>query len=147
MSTDKNPYTPSEFGGGNLKSAGAYSGANDAVVAAMPLHRAKFWLKLLGIFNVVIGALYCVTIIGAIVGWLPLWIGILLNKAASNLETGVRNNSSGAIQNALSNLATVITFAGVLCLIQLVIFVLYILVFVIMAVAVGIGAASNVGGS
>lgn len=145
MSTDKNPYAPSALSSADGSGIDEYGTSSDAIKVAMPLHRAKFWLKLMGISSIVLGVLYCVTIIGALVGWLPLWIGILLNKAAGNLEEGVRINSPGAIHKAMSNLATVFTIAGVIFMIQLVILALYVVVAIVLVVGAGIGAASSSG--
>ena len=39
------------------------------------------WLKFIGIFFIIYGGLIAITIIGIIIAWLPIWMGILLYSA------------------------------------------------------------------
>ncbi len=50
------------------------------------LIRNSIWLKILGIFLIVYGVIFCVTIIGLLFGWLPIWLGVLLFSSANRLD-------------------------------------------------------------
>jgi hypothetical protein len=106
-----------------------------------PLYDANGWLRLIGWANIVLGAIYCLTIIGAIIGWLPLWIGFLLKNAADKYRRGYQTEDGREIYLGNKDLKTVITIFGVLMLINLVFLALYV-VLVIVALAVGIVGAS-----
>ena len=36
------------------------------------------WLKFLGIILIIAGGLYALTLVGIIIAWLPIWLGILI---------------------------------------------------------------------
>jgi hypothetical protein len=101
----------------------------------LPLYRVKGWLKFLGILNIIAGAFYCITIIGAIIGWLPLWIGVLLYKAAQALQGGVESGDTNQATEGTQKLSTVIVIMGVLAAINVAIILLYFVFIVVMIFA------------
>jgi len=105
-----------------------------------PLCNVSGWLKFLGIVYIILGVIYCITIIGAIVGWLPIWIGALLNGASNELSHGYRLSNERAIRIGMEKLALTVKIVGVLTLIGLVINGLY-LAFIFFAIVAG--AASS----
>ena len=100
-----------------------------------PLVSAKGWLKFMGILNIIWGVLCCITIIGAVFGWLPIWLGVLFNRAANCFGDGYRQQSGTIIREGTRKLGTAVTIMGVLALIGLILSVLYIFVIVIALVA------------
>ena len=128
-----NPYTtPMGTPGSPFPKPGAEAGLDYGAIA--PLCQAAGWLKFLGILNIIAGVIYCLTIVGLIVGWLPIWIGISLNKASSSLESGLARRSPGDIRAGMDSLALVIKIFGVLAIIGIVINVLYIAFFILVLV-------------
>lgn len=111
-------------------------GADLDYSAVAPLCLAAGWLKFLGILNIIAGVLYCLTIVGIIFGWLPIWIGISLNKASASLQMGYARRSQVEIRTGMEALALVVKIFGVLAIIGLVINVLY-FGFIILAVVGG----------
>ena len=105
-----------------------------------PLCNASGWLKLLGVVNIIIGVIYCITIIGLIIGWLPLWIGITLNRASNSLKAGYEQSNRHEIRRGMSSLALVCKIIGVIVIIYLVLLALYFLVLIV-ALLVGVFAA------
>lgn len=51
-----------------------------------PLFDNVIWLQITGIFFLIIGIITCLTIVGLIYGWIPVWLGVLLIQAASLLK-------------------------------------------------------------
>lgn len=140
---EKNPYSSPEQSSPFGTNVAAAPGVLPMDVI-MPLYNAKGWMKLIGIVNIVFGVLYCITIVGAVVGWLPLWIGVLLTKASGHLETGVASSSSHEIGQATSKLGTLFTIFGVLTLIQLIIICLYFVAIIVMVIgAIVAGTAAT----
>ena len=43
-----------------------------------PLYEARGWMKFLGIVMVIAGIFTAITIVGIIIAWLPIWLGVLL---------------------------------------------------------------------
>lgn len=101
--------------------------AGDALTHVMtPIVEAKGWMKLMGIMSIIAGALYCLTIIGAIIGWLPIWMGILLNQASDRLGRG----DVTGYREAMEKMKTWFVISGVLTIIGIVIMALYFLVII-----------------
>jgi len=119
-----NPYSsPINTPGMPFSKAGGGEALSFDAVA--PLCRAAGWLKFLGILNIIAGVIYCLTIVGLIFGWLPIWIGLSLNKASSSLQMGYARRNPSDIRVGMDSLALVIKIFGVLALIGIVINVLY----------------------
>ena len=118
-------------------------GGHLPVGVIMPLANVKGWLKLIGIVQIVLGALYCLTIVGVVIGWLPIWTGVLLTKASASLENP---SSPDHVHEAMSKLGTLFTIAGVMTLIWIVLMALYVL-FIVGMVVLGVGAGAMSGGS
>ena len=51
------------------------SGTVDVRTIIEPLHRAKFWMQLLGVVMILYGVLIALSIVGLIVAWIPIWAG------------------------------------------------------------------------
>jgi len=134
----KNPYTSPAPQFMSAKPVAAMGTPNDML---QPLINARGWLKFLGIYSIVVGAIYCISIVGLIVGWLPIWIGVLLTKAAGNLEAIHRDSTGTSARYACSNIATVFTIIGVLTLIGLLFLLMYI-AFLVLMLVIGIAGAA-----
>ena len=127
----ESPYQPpsqpaKSFGDNNL--AGLFE----------PLYRRRVWMRIIGVLAILGGALYTLSIIGAIFGVPMIFVGIYLMQAASQLEQGMSGNPASLYESA-NKLSLVFQIVGILALISLVITILYILfIFVVL----GIGAFS-----
>ena len=95
--------------------------------------RAAMW----GLF--IIGGIYCITIVGAIIGWVPIWMGLCLNRAADGIEHGYRSGDPTSVMKATTNLGTFFKIIGVITIIYFVIMGLY-LGLVLFAIVMGIVA-------
>ena len=58
------------------------------------------WVKILAVFFIVYGVLQCLSIVGLLVGWLPIWLGVLLLSSAKLLDlVGEGGNSEHAVES------------------------------------------------
>jgi len=106
----------------------------NAVVTA-PLDEASIWMKISAVFYIFIGSLACLTVIGAVVGWIPLIMGIRLYQSA-NLSTKAHMLlSPEAHIHSLAKLKSFMIFNGVLSILGILYTVAYIgiIIFVIFA--------------
>lgn len=85
-----------------------------------PLYSAKGWMKLIGVFMIIYGVLIALSIIGIVIAWLPIWMGVLLFQAASNIEQANAGGDKAALYTSLAKLKTYFTIMGVLILITLI---------------------------
>lgn len=51
------------------------------------------WLKFLGIILIIMGAFVALSLVGIIIAWLPIWLGVLL------LQAGNKGNTANMTQN------------------------------------------------
>lgn len=86
---------------------------------SIPLFQAKGWMKLLGVLLIISGIAYALTIFGILVCWLPIWMGVLLFKAADAAEAAELGGDKARLVDALGRLKTFFTIQGVLVLISL----------------------------
>ena len=87
---------------------------------AAPLYGAKFWLKLVGVMMIIYGVLAALSIVGIIVAWLPIWMGVLLFQTAKAVETAHAAEDESALIQSMSKLKTYFTITGILTLVGLV---------------------------
>lgn len=106
-----------------------------------PLAGAKGWMKFIGIMFIVQGAITAITIVGILIAWLPIWIGVLLLQSSGAIERAERHGDATALMESMTRLRTYFVILGVLCLVSIVIMVLYIVFFgAVIAAMIGKGA-------
>lgn len=93
-----------------------------------PLFAAKGWMKFLGVLMIIYGVIVALTIVGLIICWLPIWIGVLLFQSAGAVEAAQTSGSKMELHGALSKLKTYFTIYGVLALIGIVFFIIAMIV-------------------
>jgi hypothetical protein len=100
------------------------SGGNEQQLireVSAPLFAAKGWMKFLGVLMIIYGVLVALTIVGLIVCWLPIWIGVLLLQSASAVEATQASGSRMELYGVMSKLKTYFTIYGVLALIGIIV--------------------------
>jgi len=92
-------------------------------------------MQFVGIFYIIIGALQCLSIIGAIIG-IPLIIcGLRLRESADSFRGYLTTNDTGMLENALERQSRFFFIQKVLLIISIVIFVLYIIFIVVFGIS------------
>jgi hypothetical protein len=90
----------------------------------LPLYQSKGWMKLIGVLSIVWGVVVALSVIGLVIAWLPIWMGVVLYQSASAAEEAVRGGSQEALARSLRRIKTYFTIMGVITLIALVLTVL-----------------------
>lgn len=109
-----------------------------------PLSDAAGWMKLIGTLGIIWGVLLAFTIIGLIVAWLPIWMGVLLRRAATESEIANRTGHESNAITATSSLHTIFKVQGVIVLVMLAFWTVGI-VFAIIAILAGSGDTQTLG--
>ncbi len=89
-----------------------------------PLAAGKGWMKLLGVVFIIQGVLTAITIIGIIIAWLPIWIGVLLLQSAGAIEQAQASGDEVQFRRSMDKLRTYFVILGILILISIVLMVL-----------------------
>lgn len=87
---------------------------------SLPIYQAKGWMKLVGVLSILYGIVMVFTIIGIIVAWLPIWMGVLLMQSATAVERAYATGNEDELVLSLSKIKTYFTITGVMALLGLV---------------------------
>ena len=83
--------------------------------------QSKGWLKFIGVLLIIYGIITAITIVGIIVAWLPIWMGVLLFQAGSRAEGAALTKDSSQLVTMMEKLRVYFMIQGVLAIIALVI--------------------------
>jgi small neutral amino acid transporter SnatA (MarC family) len=90
----------------------------------LPLLEGKGWIKFVGIFSVIQGVIMVFSVVGILIAWLPIWIGVLLYQSASILERAYRSGDTFTFCRAMGKLRTYFVIQGVMTLLGIILVVL-----------------------
>jgi len=106
------------------------SGGESQIIreVSAPLFEAKGWMRFLGVLMILYGALMIMTVVGILICWLPIWLGVCLLRAAGSAELAQTGGDKIQLMMALSRLRTFFTIQGILALIGLILAVIFLIV-------------------
>jgi len=111
------------------ESSPAPSGGNDVIKeVSSPLFEGKGWMKFLGVLMIIYGIMMIFTVVGIIICWLPIWLGVLLFQAASSSEGAHQIGDKAELHKSLSKIKMFFTIQGILALIGIVIAIISMIV-------------------
>ena len=87
---------------------------------SMPLFKSKGWIRLLGILMLIYGIMIALSLVGLIIAWLPIWLGILLIQTSNRIGQAQITGDKYSLTTAMQSLGTYFTIYGVLTLIGLI---------------------------
>jgi energy-coupling factor transporter transmembrane protein EcfT len=86
-----------------------------------PIHSAKGWIKFLAVLMIVYGVITALTLVGLLIAWLPIWMGVVLWQAAQAADQAQIDGDRAAFLRAQYKLKTYFVITGVLALVMLVV--------------------------
>ncbi len=107
-------------------------------------HKAKGWMKFLGIMSIIYGAIYCLTIVGITIGWFPIWMGILLHKAGNLAEDFAKTKDPESIRALSAKLRVVFTATGIFTIVSVVLSIIFTILLLIFGLTL-LGGLSQLG--
>lgn len=93
---------------------------NDIREIGQPLSQSSFWMKLVGVLMIIYGVLTALSIVGIIIAWLPIWMGVVLFQSASAATEAAQSGDKDTLVRSLAKLKTYFTIMGITTLIGLV---------------------------
>ena len=102
-----------------------------------PIYQARGWMKFLGVLMIIVGVFYALTIVGIIIAWLPIWMGIVLYQAGSSSEQAFFNGDKFSLLKSLNQIKLYFTIMGILTLIGIVLTVIGMIMFIVGGLAFG----------
>jgi Family of unknown function (DUF5362) len=85
------------------------------------------WLKFVGIVNIISGALAAISIVGILIAWIPIWMGVLLFQAGSSATNAMAGQRTDELVNVVRRLKTYFIVNGVLVIVGVAFFILAIM--------------------
>lgn len=93
-------------------------------------------MKFVGIFYIIVGALYSVTIVGAVIG-IPLIIsGLRLRESSDSFSSYVLSGDNNMLERALERQSRFFFIQKIFIIITLVVMVLYIIAIIVLIITV-----------
>ena len=77
----------------------------------------KGWLKFLGIVNIISGAFTALSLVGIVVAWIPIWLGIVLLQASSRAESFATQGDMTSLANLTNRLKLYFVINGVVLIV------------------------------
>jgi hypothetical protein len=105
-----------------------------------PLSVSAGWMKLIGTVSIIYGVLTALTIIGLLFAWLPIWLGILTRKAATQAQLAYASGDENAAIISTDSLRTIFKIQGIILLIGLIFSAVWV---VIIIAAIFFASTSN----
>ena len=72
------------------------------------------WLKFLGIINIISGALTALSLVGIIIAWLPIWLGVLLIQAGNRASNAQIQNDPEELVPMMEKLRLYFILQGII---------------------------------
>jgi hypothetical protein len=85
------------------------------------------WMKFLGILSIVQGIFVIFTIWGILICWLPIWIGLILYRAAGDADLASRG-APQSLESFLQRINRYFLIQGVLTLIGIIVAIIMVMV-------------------
>ena len=114
----------------------AVSNASDVRDIGLPIYQCKGWMKFLAVLSILDGVVCVFTLIGILIAWLPIWVGVLLWQSASSVERAEETGDKAALVASLNKLKTYFAIQGIITLLTIV-FIIVVLSFGMMAAILG----------
>ena len=105
--------------------------------------KLKGWLKFVGIMTIIAGALQALSIIGIIIAWIPIWMGVLLLQAGKAAEQIAASADASKLVEFIAKLRTYFLLQGILIILGIVGVFLLILFYIVMGISIFGGMMSN----
>jgi len=77
------------------------------------------WLKFLGIMMIISGALTAISIVGILIAWLPIWLGVLLIQAGGRASNAQFTNNPQELVVMMDKLRLFFVILGILIIIEI----------------------------
>ena len=84
-----------------------------------PVAESTGWLKFLSVAVIALGVLTALTIVGLVIAWLYIWVGVLLWQAAERAGRAQATRDPAQLEEYLRKLRTLIVIAGVTLIVNL----------------------------
>jgi hypothetical protein len=83
-------------------------------------------MKFVGVMLIIYGVIQAITILGIIIAWIPIWLGVLITSASNRMDAAYNAGDKYSFIEAQMKIGSYFTVFGVLLLIGLVLTVVFV---------------------
>ncbi|MCB1065243.1 MAG: DUF4339 domain-containing protein [Verrucomicrobiae bacterium] len=94
------------------------------------------WIKFLGVMSIISGISTCLTGVGILIGWIPIWLGVILFKVANTSTAAQYQGHQVDLEDSLDRIALYFKLQGIFMLVGLIMTVVMVVLFFVL----GLGA-------
>lgn len=87
------------------------------------------WIKFVGIINIIMGALSAISIVGIIIAWAPIWMGILLFQAGSRADEAQASKRPDTLIPMMDKLRLYFLIQGIIIIVFVALSILSFIIF------------------
>ena len=98
------------------------------------------WMKFVGILTIIGGCLQALSILGLVIAWLPIWMGVVLTKAGAKAGEYADKGDFASLEGLTGQLKTYFTISGIMIIVS---FAVAIIAAIAWAVLLGLGVFSS----
>ncbi len=102
-----------------------------------PVYQSRGWMKFVGVLLIITGVFYALSIVGIIIAWLPIWMGIILFQAGSSSEQAFFSGDKFSLLKSLNQIKLFFTIMGIMSLIGILLSVIAVIMFIVGGLALG----------
>lgn len=102
-----------------------------------PVYQSRGWMKFVGVLLIITGVFYALSIVGIIIAWLPIWMGIILFQAGSSSEQAFFSGDKFSLLKSLNQIKLFFTIMGIMSLIGILLSVIAVIMFIVGGLAFG----------
>lgn len=102
-----------------------------------PVYQSRGWMKFVGVLLIITGVFYALSIVGIIIAWLPIWMGIVLFQAGSSSEQAFFSGDKFSLLKSLNQIKLFFTIMGIMSLIGILLTVIAVIMFIVGGLAFG----------
>ncbi len=96
-----------------------------------PVYQSRGWMKFVGVLLIITGVFYALSIVGIIIAWLPIWMGIVLFQAGSSSEQAFFSGDKFSLLKSLNQIKLFFTIMGIMSLIGILLSVIAVIMFIV----------------
>ena len=98
------------------------------------------WMKFMGIMTIIGGCLQALSIVGLVIAWLPIWMGVVLTKAGAKAGEYANKGDFASLEGMTGQLKTYFTISGIMIIVS---FAVSIILVIAWAILLGSGLLSS----
>jgi len=100
------------------------------------------WMKFVGILTIIGGCLQAISIVGLVIAWLPIWMGVILVKAGSRAGEYADKGDMASLEGMTGQLKTYFTISGIMIIVSFAVSIIAVIAWAVL-LASGVFSSSS----